>query len=77
MKSDQTRLPDYLGHITEAIERIQRYTADLDEAGFAHSQLVQDAVIRNFEIIGEDLPPLLRVVVALHAELAKGSAVRP
>ena len=27
--------------------------------------------------IGEDLPPLLRVVVALHAELAKGSAVRP
>ena len=53
MSSDQARLPDYLGHITEAIERIQRYTWGLDEAGFVQSQLVQDAVIRNFEIIGE------------------------
>ena len=57
-------------HITEAIERIQRYTAGLDEAGFVRSQLVQDAVIRNFEII--DLAPLLHVVSALHAQAALG-----
>ena len=37
-------------HTTEAIERIQRYTGGLDKAGFVRSQLVQAAVIRNFEI---------------------------
>lgn len=47
------RVPDYLGHILKAIERIDRYTANLDEVGFLASELVQDAVIRNFEIIGE------------------------
>ena len=126
MSSDPARLPDYLGHITEAIERIQRYTGGLDEAGFVRSQLVQDAVIRNFEIIGEasrnierhhpdfadahpelplavayemrnalahgyfkvdlsivwktignDLPPLLRVVSALHAQAALGGVAAP
>ena len=47
------RVPDYLGHILRAIERIDRYTADLDEVGFLNSELVQDAVLRNIEIIGE------------------------
>jgi uncharacterized protein with HEPN domain len=47
------RIPDYLGHILRAIERIERYTADIDEVGFLNSELVQDAVIRNIEIIGE------------------------
>jgi uncharacterized protein with HEPN domain len=53
MTRDQQRLADYLAHITEAIERIDRYTGNMDEATFLNSQLVQDAVIRNFEIIGE------------------------
>lgn len=47
------RVPDYLGHILQAIKRIGRYTEDLDETGFLNSDLVQDAVIRNIEIIGE------------------------
>ena len=29
--SKALRIPDYLGHILQAIERIARYTADLDE----------------------------------------------
>ena len=37
----------------QAIERIQRYTEYIDETGFLHNDLVQDAVIRNVEIIGE------------------------
>jgi len=52
-KADTLRLPEYLGHILEAIERIHRYVEDLDEAGFLHDEKTQDAVIRNFEIIGE------------------------
>lgn len=53
MTRDQQRLADYLAHIIEAIERIDRYTNDMDETTFLNNQLVQDAVIRNFEIIGE------------------------
>jgi len=47
------RLRDYLGHIAEAIRRIETYTAGLDEPRFRADQMVQDAVLRNIEIIGE------------------------
>lgn len=53
MSKDQQRLADYLAHIIEAIERIEQYTAEIDEVGFLNNSLVQDAVVRNFEIIGE------------------------
>ncbi len=49
MSRDPQRLPDYLGHILEAIERIQQYVDDMDEVGFLDSKLVQDTVIRNIE----------------------------
>jgi uncharacterized protein with HEPN domain len=52
-KSDIQRIPDYLEHILEAIERIDRYLADTDEVAFLNDQKTQDAVVRNFEIIGE------------------------
>lgn len=52
-RRDRQRLRDYLGHILEAIERIDRYTEDLGEMAFLESEMAQDAVIRNFEIIGE------------------------
>ena len=41
------RVPDYLGHILAAIERINRHTSDVDELEFLKSELIQDAVIRN------------------------------
>jgi len=47
------RLHDYLQHICRAIERIGSYTQDMDEATFLNTPLVQDAAIRNLEIIGE------------------------
>ncbi|ATE60079.1 HepT-like ribonuclease domain-containing protein [Thauera sinica] len=53
MSRDKQRLVDYLSHIVEAIGRIDRYTADLNEIAFLQNEMVQDAVIRNFEIIGE------------------------
>lgn len=53
MSRDKQRLADYLAHILEAVERIDRYTEDMAELAFLESQMVQDAVIRNFEVIGE------------------------
>ncbi len=43
----------YILHILEAIEAIQTYTSDLSKDDFLGNRLVQDAVIRNLEIIGE------------------------
>lgn len=53
MKQDEHKLVDYLGHILEAIERINRYSEEMVDADFLGNEMVQDAVIRNFEIIGE------------------------
>lgn len=53
MTREQQRLADYLTQIVEAIERVGRYTKSLDDAAFRDNPLVQDAVIRNIEIIGE------------------------
>jgi uncharacterized protein with HEPN domain len=53
MSRDQQRLADYLTHILEAIERIDRYTEDMGKVAFLDNSMAQDAVIRNFEIIGE------------------------
>jgi uncharacterized protein with HEPN domain len=43
----------YIEHIGECISRILEYTAGIDENAFLKNKLIQDAVIRNFEIIGE------------------------
>lgn len=51
--SESLRLHDYLARILEAIERIEEYTTGLTEPAFLESRMVQDAVIRNFEVIGE------------------------
>ena len=52
-KGDILRLPEYLRHILQAIERIHHYTEDISEVAFLEDPKTQDAVIRNFEIIGE------------------------
>ena len=72
MSRDPQRLPDYLAHILEAIERIQAYVADVDDAGFLASKIIQDAVIRNLEVIGEASRNIERVYpefAAAHPEL--------
>ncbi len=52
-KADKFRIPGYLSHILEAIQRIHRYVEDMDEVRFLEDPKTQDAVIRNFEIISE------------------------
>jgi len=49
MKDDRA----YLLHIIDSIDQILEYTDQLSILEFKESRMVQDAVIRNFEIIGE------------------------
>jgi uncharacterized protein with HEPN domain len=53
MSRNGQRVAGYLGHILQAIERIHRYIDNMDEVAFSRNEMIQDAVIRNFEIIGE------------------------
>lgn len=52
-RRDPLRVHDYLGHILEAIDNIQEYTAGLDRAGYLADKKTRDAVIRNLEVVGE------------------------
>jgi uncharacterized protein with HEPN domain len=43
----------YIRHIIKAIERIEEYTKEINQKKFKDSHLIQDAVIRQIQIIGE------------------------
>ena len=59
-KKDAMRIPDYLEHILEALKRIFDYVEDISEVSFLTNALIQDAVLRNLEIIGEASNKLVR-----------------
>lgn len=64
MKDDRL----YLIHILECITRIEAYTKGGRDA-FIDSPMIQDAVIRNFEIIGEAVKHLSEPVKANHSDI--------
>ncbi|WP_408597799.1 DUF86 domain-containing protein [Limnohabitans sp.] len=47
------RLQDFLGHMLQAIDRITQYIEKHTEVDFLNATLLQDAVVRNIEILGE------------------------
>ena len=54
MSTDKSpRVADYIGHMIAAAQRILDYTKGLTRGEFLANTLVQDGVIRNFEVIGE------------------------
>ena len=52
-KAHPARVPEYLQHIVEAIDRATGYVAGMDSAAFEQDTRTQDAVIRALEIVGE------------------------
>lgn len=72
------QLNGFLDHILEAIHRIEDYTSSLGYAEFCRSTRDQDAVIRNFEIIGEasrNIAQNFPEFVTAHPELPIRSAL--
>ena len=43
----------FLGHIPRSIDKIRAYTSGIDQRDFMKQSVLQDAVIRQLEIIGE------------------------
>lgn len=69
MTAPDTRDSAYLGHILDAIERIRRYVGRKRRAGFLRDPLLQDAVIRNIEIVGEAAGRLSQEFIARDPEI--------
>lgn len=57
-KSD-LRAPDYFEHLLQACDRILHYTSEITRDRFLADSMVQDAVLRNIEILGEATRNLL------------------
>lgn len=70
--SKELRDQDYLEHIQEAIDKINRYAANENEAEFMASDIIQDAVIRNLEIIGEAVTKLSPELKSKHNDVRWG-----
>jgi uncharacterized protein with HEPN domain len=51
---------DYLLHMLEAADRVLAYTAGVTKDQFLAAPMIQDATIRNIEIIGEAANNLLQ-----------------
>ena len=62
MTRHRVRARDYVEHMLEACQKIQRYTAGRDFTGFLNDSLLQDGVIRNLEILGEACSQLTQVL---------------
>ena len=58
-----------INDILEAIHRIELYTASLAIDDFSESQLYQDAVVRNLEIIGEAVKRLPSELIEKHPDI--------
>lgn len=64
MKDDKV----YLISIAECLDNIQEYTKN-GQNEFLNSKLIQDAVIRNLEIIGEASKNISKQLRALHSDI--------
>jgi uncharacterized protein with HEPN domain len=67
--SKKRRDKDFLGDIQEAIELIVTYTNGLTYKKFLDDRKTQDAVVRNFEIIGEAAKNISAALKAKYPEI--------
>ena len=59
----------YLNHIFAAMEQIDRYTRGMSESEFLSRAMVQDAVVRQIEIIGEAARNVSQLYRDAHPEI--------
>ena len=57
---NEFRQNDFLQHMLQAIQRIEEYIEERTEDYFLNTPLLQDAVVRNIEILGEASNNLLK-----------------
>ena len=59
----------YIDHILDCIRKINKFSKELTFEEFRKNELVQDAIIRNIEIIGEASKKISSQTKKLHFEV--------
>lgn len=59
----------YIEDIKEALEKIEKYTENMNLENFSKNEMVIDAVVRNFAIIGEAVKNLPQEVKNKHKNI--------
>jgi len=59
----------YIKDILDAIEKIERYTENLSFKEFSNNEMIIDAAVRNFEIIGEASKNIPRKLKSSHQNI--------
>ena len=59
----------FLLHIATSLEKIVQYLHNMDQESFSQNSLVQDAVVRNYEIIGEAAKNITDDFRVMHPEI--------
>lgn len=59
----------YLEHILESIRKIEDFTSSISKFDFERNVMIQDAVIRNIEIIGEATKKISKPFTQSHHEI--------
>ncbi|MBI5016371.1 MAG: DUF86 domain-containing protein [Deltaproteobacteria bacterium] len=72
MKKDDTV---FLNHVLAAIRQIRTYLGGLDFQAFFENRLVQDAVVRQLEVIGEASRNLSEELRAAHPDVPWGQII--
>lgn len=65
MKDDKL----YLIHVIECIEHIESYTENVDKENFINTPIIQDAVIRNLQIMAESAQRLSEQAKQMQPEI--------
>ena len=65
----------YLRDILTAIEKIERYLGTMDYTKFSTQEVIQDAVVRQLEIVGEATNRLSDDFIATHPDFPVREAV--
>jgi uncharacterized protein with HEPN domain len=65
IKKDQV----YLEHLLEAITKIESFTKGIARSDFDNNVMIQDAIIRNIEIIGEATKKISNEFSQSHQEI--------
>jgi uncharacterized protein with HEPN domain len=59
----------FIEHIIDAIKKIEKYTESININEFINNELIQDGVIRNFEVIGEATKKLSKEFIEKYSSI--------
>jgi len=59
----------FVRHMLDAVARVERYVSGVEREAFLADEILQDAVVRQLEILGEAAGRISRPVCARHPEI--------